>query len=102
MEASVISFPLARQRRSSPSLSDQECFAVAAALCHRRNPWMPTRDEDFDGSVIMALLPYGGEGDPDYVIRRSLTGFFLEDQACRQPFSTLTELLETLNRKMKN
>ena len=75
MSAQIIRLPPRPRPPVRGGLSDQECFAIAAGL-HALPGWSAQRDEEPDGSVVMALVAAEEEeAAPVFVVRRDAAGF---------------------------
>lgn len=79
MSAQIIKLSPPRRMRMRQSLSDQDCFRIAAALHAMPGRWDAQRDEDADGVVAMALFATD-DAEPAFVVWRDPEGLQLEDE----------------------
>lgn len=62
--------PPLKHRSTARSLSDQDCFGIAAALQLLPGLWQAQRDEHPDGTIVMSLFTHEEEMLPVFVISR--------------------------------
>lgn len=106
MTAEIIAFAARPRRRvrPAPGLSDQDCFAVAAALRLLPGSWLAQRDEAADGSVAMALFVDEWAAAPVFTVRRAPGGYRLDRGRAggAGPFGTLRETMLAARRELEN
>lgn len=81
MGAQIISWPTNPRCVTRRSLSDQDCFTIAAGLHELPGGWFAQHDQLPDGTVCMALFADEDEPAPAFTVRRDAIGFLLEGSA---------------------
>lgn len=105
MSAQIIQMTIERRPPMPFSLSDQDCFSLAASMRILPGHWYAQRDEDDDGTVVMSLYSSEDAAIPAFLIRRDATGFRLESEDSPAPigrYSNLRELLWAARRRLEH
>ena len=100
MSAQIISLPTLSSS-SGParpvarrSLSDQDCFSIAAAMQVLPGGWQAQRDEQPDGEIVMSLFVHEEDEAPAFMVRRNgLRLRLLNTQAVIGDYGNVYELM---------